>query len=117
MVLDDVTFARLVKDRMVASVTITVTCGIYYDEDSIYDDFDFDGFSWSEVKAPPSVQVCLVGGGSDTLSLVGDAEARVTKLTAWLAENGLSGGKAKDAPTGSGGWVRTLTFTRADLPF
>jgi hypothetical protein len=70
------------------------------------------------VGAPPTVTVKYTGCAVDVLQLEGDAETRVTKLAAWLAQNGLvQSGKTKDAKDAHGCWVRTLFFSRADVPF
>lgn len=83
-------------------------------------------FALADVTALPVIQVELVSSGAkESFELRGDVEERVTKMLAWLPQNGLalSGGKAKDfvEDEGSSGqyprWARQWVFTRADLPF
>ncbi len=64
------------------------------------------------------ILVTYTGAATDTLALQGDAQHRVTKLCAWLPQNGLEQcGAPKDAANDKGLWVRTIFFTRSDVPF
>ena len=77
-------------------------------------------FALADITTPPVVEVERVGGGAnDSFVLKGNPEERITKLLAWLLQNGLvlSGGKPTEFKTDSGHWTRRWVFTRADLPF
>jgi hypothetical protein len=74
-------------------------------------------FAWASAGTPRICVKYVSSGVAETFELEGDAETRVTKMAAWLPQNGLAqSGGAKDAMV-DGRWVRTLVFTRADLPF
>jgi hypothetical protein len=74
-------------------------------------------FAWASAGKPRICVKYVSSGVAETFELEGDAETRVTKMAAWLPQNGLAqSGGAKDAMV-DGRWVRTLVFTRADLPF
>jgi hypothetical protein len=76
------------------------------------------GFRWEDVTESATILVTYTGAATDTLTLLGDAQHRVTKLCAWLPQNGLEQcGAPKDAVNGAGRWVRTIFFTRSDVPF
>ena len=76
------------------------------------------GFRWEDVTESAVILVSYTGAATDTLTLQGDAQHRVTKLCAWLPQNGLEQcGKPKDAANDKGVWVRTIFFTRSDVPF
>ena len=77
-------------------------------------------FALADVTTPPVIEVELVGStAKESFTLKGNAEERITKMLAWLPQNGLalSGGKGTDSKTSSGHWARRWVFTRADLPF
>jgi hypothetical protein len=75
-------------------------------------------FAWKDVTSAPTVHVAYAGGASDSLALVGNAEERVAKMSAWLSQNGFKASAAKDyCDTSTDYWTRKLVFTRADVPF
>jgi hypothetical protein len=75
-------------------------------------------FQWENVTQSAVILVTYTGAATDTLTLQGDAQHRVTKLCAWLPQNGLEQcGAPKDALTDKEHWVRTIFFTRSDVPF
>jgi hypothetical protein len=75
-------------------------------------------FAWKDVTSAPTVHVAYAGGASDSLALVGNAEERVAKMSAWLSQNGFKASAAKDQrDTSTNYWTRKLVFTRADVPF
>ena len=75
-------------------------------------------FRWEDVTEEAVVTATYTGAATDTLLLKGDAQHRVTKLCAWLPQNGLEQcGAPKDVTNEKGYIVRTIFFTRADVPF
>lgn len=112
MFLEDVTFVRLVLEGKVSNVTVTALGG-----------FHGGGsyaavFALADVKTPPVVEVDIVGDCTGSFALKGSVAERITKMVAWLPQNGLalSGGEPTDSNTRSQ-CVRTWSFTRSDLPF
>jgi hypothetical protein len=75
-------------------------------------------FAWRDVTAKSTLRVGYTGGAEESYGLIGDAEQRIKKMSAWLAQNGLAqNGASKKAVTAAGKWQRTMIFTRSDLPF
>jgi hypothetical protein len=70
-------------------------------------------FAWGDVTTRPTLLIGVTGIAEESYGLVGDAEQRITRMTAWLAQNGLvQSGATKDAVTADGKWQRTMIFTR-----